>query len=72
VTPKRTNDYQVPEEFKRKLQELPDLEKAFYSLTPGRQRAYLINFAQPKQSVTRESRVEKNINRILQGKGLNE
>ena len=51
---------------------MPDLKKAFDGLTPGRQRAYLLHFSQPKQSKTRESRVEKNIPNILKGKGLND
>ncbi len=49
---------------------MPNLKEAFQALTPGRQRAYLLHFSQPKQSKTRESRVEKNIPQILEGKGL--
>jgi uncharacterized protein YdeI (YjbR/CyaY-like superfamily) len=49
---------------------MPNLKKAFQALTPGRQRAYLLHFSQPKQSKTRESRVEKNIPQILERKGL--
>lgn len=62
----------VPEEFKIKLYENPELKSAFESLTPGRQRAYLIHFAEPKQSKTRESRIEKAIPHILDGKGMND
>ena len=62
----------VPEEFKIKLDENPELKSAFESLTPGRQRAYLIHFAEPKQSKTRESRIEKAIPHILDGKGMND
>jgi len=51
---------------------MPELKKAFESLTPGRQRAYLLHFSQPKQAKTRESRVEKLIPQILDGKGLND
>lgn len=69
---KKTSDIKVPEEFQMKLHEIPALEKAFKGLTPGRQRAYLIYFSQPRQSVTRTSRVEKCIPRILKGKGLND
>jgi uncharacterized protein YdeI (YjbR/CyaY-like superfamily) len=62
----------VPEEFIAKLDEIPALEKAFDALTPGRQRAYIIYFSAPKQSGTRELRIEKCIQRILNGKGLND
>jgi len=72
VTLKKTTEYTVPEEFQRKLDEMPALKTAFEALTPGRQRAYLLHFSQPKQSATRESRVEKNIPQILAGKGLND
>ncbi len=69
---KKTSEFEVVEEFQKKLNEMPNLQKAFYALTPGRQRAYLLHFSQPKQSKTRESRVEKNIPNILDGKGLND
>ncbi|WP_374446041.1 YdeI family protein [Epilithonimonas sp.] len=62
----------VPEEFQSKLNESPELKSAFESLTPGRQRAYLIHFSAPKQSKTRESRIEKSIPNILDGKGMND
>jgi len=69
---KKTKDYPVPEEFQTKLDESPALKTAFEALTPGRQRAYLFHFGQPKQSKTRESRIEKYIPQILDGKGLND
>lgn len=69
---KKTKEYAVPEEFQQKLETLPDLKTAFEALTPGRQRAYLLHFSQPKQSKTRESRVEKCITQIMDGKGLND
>lgn len=69
---KKTSDFPVCEEFQKKLDEMPDLQKSFFALTPGRQRAYLLHFSQPKQSKTREARVEKNIPNILDGKGLND
>lgn len=69
---KKTTEFDVSEEFQKKLDEMPDLKKAFHDLTPGRQRGYLLHFSQPKQSKTRESRVEKNIPNILNGKGLND
>jgi len=62
----------LPEEFQRKLNESPALRAAFDALTPGRQRAYSFYFSAPKQSKTRESRVEKCTRRILKGKGLND
>lgn len=72
VPMKQTAAYAVPEEFEAKLKELPALKAAFGALTPGRQRAYLLHFAAPKQSKTRESRIEKCIPQIMQGKGLND
>ena len=69
---KKTSDFKVPEEFQTKLDELPALKTAFRALTPGRQRAYLLHFAAPKQSKTRESRVEKCQQQILDGRGLND
>ncbi len=61
-----------PEEFKKQLDENPTLKAAFNALTPGRQRAYNIYFSAPKQSKTREARIEKNMQQILDGKGLND
>ena len=61
-----------PEEFQKKLDKVPALKIAFNALTPGRQRAYNLYFSAPKQSKTRESRVEKCIQQILKGKGLND
>lgn len=72
VPMKKTADYPVPEEFQAKLDEMPGLEKAFKALTPGRQRAYLYYFGQAKQSKTREARIEKYIEQIFNGKGLND
>ena len=69
---KKTEEYNIPEEFQIKLDELPALKTAFKALTPGRQRAYLFYLSQPKQSQTRESRIEKCMQQILNGKGLNE
>jgi uncharacterized protein YdeI (YjbR/CyaY-like superfamily) len=70
VERKKTEDFPVAEEFQIKLDSMPVLKAAFGSLTPGRQRAYLLHFNQPKQSKTREARVEKWIPQILIGKGL--
>ena len=69
---KKTADFKIPEEFQNKLYKMPALKKAFNTLTPGRQRAYIFYFSQPKQSKTRESRVEKYIQQILNGKGLDD
>jgi uncharacterized protein YdeI (YjbR/CyaY-like superfamily) len=69
---KKTADFKMPEEFQSKLDALPALKTAFDALTPGRQRAYLFYFSQPKQSKTRESRVEKYIPKILDGMGLDD
>ena len=70
VPKKTTAEYKVPEEFQNKLDESAALKKAFHALTPGRQRGYLFHFSQPKLSKTRETRVEKYIPQILQGKGM--
>jgi uncharacterized protein YdeI (YjbR/CyaY-like superfamily) len=72
VNYKKTSDFKIPTEFQNKLAEMPALKTAFRALTPGRQRAYIFYFSQPKQSKTRESRVEKSMQRILNGKGLDD
>ncbi len=69
---KKTSEFKIPEEFQNKLDETPALKKAFDALTPGRQRGYIFYFSQPKQSTTRVSRVEKCMQQILKGKGLND
>ena len=69
---KKTSDFKIPGEFQKQLDKKPALKKAFEALTPGRQRAYIFHFSQPKQSKTREARVEKYIPQILDGKGLND
>lgn len=72
VEMKKTHEFNIPEEFAQKLNENPELQKAFEALTPGRQRAYLLYFSSAKQSKTRISRIEKYIPEILNGKGLND
>jgi uncharacterized protein YdeI (YjbR/CyaY-like superfamily) len=72
VTFKKTSEFKIPEEFQARLDEIPALKIAFNALTPGRQRAYLLYFSAAKQSKTRESRVEKCMQRILSGKGLDD
>jgi uncharacterized protein YdeI (YjbR/CyaY-like superfamily) len=69
---KKTAEFKIPEEFQKELDKTPALKTAFTALTPGRQRAYIFYFSQPKQSKTRTLRVEKSIRQILRGKGLND
>jgi len=69
---KKTTAFSMPEEFQNKLKKMPALKTAFNGLTPGRQRAYLLYFSAAKQSKTRESRVEKSVQQILKGKGLDD
>jgi uncharacterized protein YdeI (YjbR/CyaY-like superfamily) len=69
---KKTAEFTIREEFQDKLDKMPELKTAFGALTPGRQKAYLLHFAAPKQSKTREARVEKCMQQILNGKGLND
>ena len=69
---KTTSEFKVPEEFQRKLVGSPALKTAFEALTPGRQRAYLLHFAAPKQAQTREARIEKCLPLIFDGLGLND
>ena len=69
---KKTTEFNIPEEFQNKLDEIPALKTAFKALTPGRQRAYILYFSGVKQSKTRDVRVEKYIPQILAGKGLND
>lgn len=72
VPTKPVAEYAMPEEFKLKLNENPDLKAAFEALTPGRQKGYLLHFSQPKQAKTREARIEKCVEAIFMGKGLND
>jgi len=72
VNLKKTADFRIPEEFRKRLDEVPALKGAFEALTPGRQRGYIFYFSTAKQSKTRESRVAKCTRRILNGKGLDD
>jgi uncharacterized protein YdeI (YjbR/CyaY-like superfamily) len=72
VTYKKTSEFKIPEEFQNKLNKIPALKTAFEALTPGRQRGYLLYFSAAKQSATRESRIEKCMDQIFDGKGLND
>jgi uncharacterized protein YdeI (YjbR/CyaY-like superfamily) len=69
---KKTSEFSIPAELQKKLDEVPALRTAFNSLTPGRQRGYILYFSAPKQSQTRESRIEKCMPQILKGRGLND
>jgi uncharacterized protein YdeI (YjbR/CyaY-like superfamily) len=69
---KKTTEYKIPEEFQTVLDDMPELKIAFEALTPGRQRGYLLYFSAPKQTKTRENRIEKYLQRILDGKGLDD
>ena len=69
---KKTTDFKIPEEFQHRLDKSAALKKAFNALTPGRQRAYIFYFSQPKLSKTREARVEKYVKQILEGTGLDD
>ncbi|QDP38955.1 YdeI/OmpD-associated family protein [Radiobacillus deserti] len=66
------SDYPIPEELEQKFDELPALKTAFEALTPGRQRAYILYFSKAKQSKTRVTRIEKYVEKIIDGKGLND
>lgn len=70
VNLKTTSEFNIPEELQDKLDEIPALKTAFDALSPGRQRAYILYFSAPKQPKTRESRVQKCLQQILDGKGL--
>lgn len=72
VALKETAEFDMPDEFKSRLARTPALKKAFNALTPGRQRGYLLFFSSAKQAKTREARIEKNIERIMEGKGLDD
>jgi uncharacterized protein YdeI (YjbR/CyaY-like superfamily) len=69
---KKNAEFIIPEEFQIKLDKKPALKTAFNALTPGRQRAYILHFSAPKQSKTRQTRVEKCVPQILNGKGLDD
>ena len=72
IEPKKTEDYPVPEELTIEFEKFSEFKKAFKALTPGRQRGYLLHFAQPKQSTTRTNRIEKYRQAIMLGKGMHD
>ena len=69
---KKTAELEFPEEFQNHLNEIPELKTAFDALTPGRQKGYILYFSAAKQSKTRQARVEKSMQQILAGKGLDD
>ena len=70
VALKKPSEFNMAEEFKNAMDDMPELKTAFYKLTPGRQRGYLLHFSSAKQVKTREARIEKWVPQILKGKGL--
>ncbi|WP_323028545.1 YdeI/OmpD-associated family protein [Gelidibacter japonicus] len=72
VKAKKTSEYKIPTELVQAFKDNPDFETAFYQLTPGRQRGYLLHFSDAKQSKTRTSRIEQGKHKIFEGKGYNE
>jgi len=72
VKMKSVAQFDMPEEFLRRLDDDPEMAEAFHALTPGRQKGYLLHFAGAKQSATRTARVEKHAPRILKGLGLDD
>ena len=72
VVYKKISEFKIPEELQKKFDDDAALKTAFNALTPGRQRGYLLYFSAPKQSKTRQSRIEKFVQQILSGKGLND
>lgn len=72
VPMRKTAEFAMPAEFAMAMKQMPELKKAFNALTPGRQRGYLLYFASAKRSKTREARIEKHVERILAGKGLDD
>lgn len=69
---KQPEELDIPEEFLNRMEQMPALKEAFYALTPGRRRGYLIHFSGARQTKTREARIEKCIPAILSGKGMND
>jgi uncharacterized protein YdeI (YjbR/CyaY-like superfamily) len=70
MKPKKTSDYPVPDELRRRFRQDPRFKRAFEALTPGRQRSYLYHFGAAKQSATRAARIEKAIPAIFEGRGF--
>jgi uncharacterized protein YdeI (YjbR/CyaY-like superfamily) len=71
AAPKKSKEL-IPEELEQAFEQNPSLKEAFYALTPGRQRGYLLHFNQAKQAATRASRIEKCRDKILRGEGIHD
>ena len=69
---KKDTHHEIPDELQDKFTDDPAFEQAFLSLTPGRQRGYILHFSGAKQSATRISRIEKQMDRIFEGKGMHD
>jgi len=69
---KKTTEYKIPIEFQNVMDDMPELKIAFEALSPGKQRGYLLYFSSAKQSKTRETRIQKHMEQILKGKGLDD
>ena len=69
---KNSTEYKIPVEFQNVMDDMPELKIAFGALKPGKQRGYLLYFSSAKQSKTRETRIEKHIEQIIKGKGLDD
>lgn len=72
IEKKKTSDFKIPKELEQKFNDHPDFKKAFTNLSDGRKRGYLLHFNKPKQAKTKISRIEKNMERIKDGYGLND
>jgi len=72
IISKKVEEYQMPEELNQEFESDIAFKNAFYSLTPGRQKSYLIFYSAAKQSATRTSRILKSKDAIFNGKGMNE
>lgn len=68
----KSTDLPIPEELQFQFDDMPDFEEAFYALTPGRQKGYILHFSGGKQSKTRTKRIEKYTQRIFDGKGIHD
>ena len=62
----------LPVELEQRFQAMPELKAAFYALTPGRQRGYILHISSAQKSATRESRINKCVPGILAGKGFHD
>ena len=68
----KKNPEPIPDELLEAFEQDLAFKQAFYALTSGRQRGYIIHFSQPKQSQTRIGRIEKYREQIINGVGLHD